>query len=110
MRLVIDKQPESTRSPNLADAAVMCCWPVDGLVARRRYCDEPDRAHTASGSAAEAHVGNLGIRSASGASSRPPGPVQVAVASQRPPAVAAAPARAAFATSAENLPTPRGGL
>jgi phage terminase large subunit len=32
MRLVIDKQPEGTRSPNLADAAVMCYWPVgDGV-------------------------------------------------------------------------------
>jgi phage terminase large subunit len=28
MRLVIDKQPEGTRSPNLADAVVMCYWPV----------------------------------------------------------------------------------
>jgi hypothetical protein len=28
MRLVIDKQPEGTRSPNLADAVVMACWPV----------------------------------------------------------------------------------
>jgi phage terminase large subunit len=31
MRLVIDKQPEGTRSPNLADAVVMCYWPVDNL-------------------------------------------------------------------------------
>jgi phage terminase large subunit len=31
MRLVIDKQPEGTRSPNLADAVVMCYWPVDEL-------------------------------------------------------------------------------
>jgi hypothetical protein len=23
------KQPEGTRSPNLADAVVMACWPVD---------------------------------------------------------------------------------
>ena len=34
MRLVIDKQPEGTRSPNLADAIVMAYWPVgDGLYA-----------------------------------------------------------------------------
>jgi phage terminase large subunit len=32
MRLVIDKQPDGTRSPNLADAVVMAYWPVaDGL-------------------------------------------------------------------------------
>jgi phage terminase large subunit len=32
MRMVIDKQPEGTRSPNLADAVVMAYWPVsDGL-------------------------------------------------------------------------------
>ncbi|QIG96586.1 hypothetical protein [Bradyrhizobium sp. 6(2017)] len=28
MRLVVDKQPVGTRSPNLADALVMCYWPV----------------------------------------------------------------------------------
>jgi phage terminase large subunit len=28
MKLVIDKQPEGTRSPNLADAVVMAYWPV----------------------------------------------------------------------------------
>jgi phage terminase large subunit len=28
MRLVIDKQPEGTRSPNLADGVVMAYWPV----------------------------------------------------------------------------------
>jgi phage terminase large subunit len=28
MRLIIDKQPEGTRSPNLADAVVMAYWPV----------------------------------------------------------------------------------
>jgi hypothetical protein len=28
MRLMIDKQPEGTRSPNLADAVVMAYWPV----------------------------------------------------------------------------------
>jgi phage terminase large subunit len=28
MRLVIDKAPEGTRSPNLADAVVMAYWPV----------------------------------------------------------------------------------
>jgi phage terminase large subunit len=28
MRLVIDKQPEGTRSPNLADAVEMAYWPV----------------------------------------------------------------------------------
>jgi phage terminase large subunit len=34
MRLVIDKQSEGTRSPNLADAIVMAYWPVgDGLYA-----------------------------------------------------------------------------
>lgn len=31
MRLVIDKQPEGTRSPNVADAIVMMFWPVDGV-------------------------------------------------------------------------------
>ncbi len=31
MRLKIDKQPEGTRSPNLADAVVMAYWPVDDL-------------------------------------------------------------------------------
>jgi hypothetical protein len=29
MKLVIDKQPEGTKSPNLADAVVMAYWPVD---------------------------------------------------------------------------------
>ncbi len=29
MRLIIDKQPEGTRSPNLADAVVMAYWPCD---------------------------------------------------------------------------------
>jgi phage terminase large subunit len=29
MRLMIDKAPEGTKSPNLADAIVMCFWPVD---------------------------------------------------------------------------------
>jgi len=29
MKLVIDKMPEGTRSPNLADALVMAYWPVD---------------------------------------------------------------------------------
>ena len=28
MRLMINKQPEGTRSPNLADAVVMAYWPV----------------------------------------------------------------------------------
>ena len=28
MQLLINKQPEGTRSPNLADAVVMCYWPV----------------------------------------------------------------------------------
>ena len=31
MRLVIDKQPEGTKSPNLADALVMAYWPVESL-------------------------------------------------------------------------------
>ncbi|WP_283842681.1 hypothetical protein [Bradyrhizobium sp. JYMT SZCCT0428] len=31
MKLIIDKHPEGTRSPNLADAVVMCFWPVDEL-------------------------------------------------------------------------------
>ena len=31
MRLVIDKLGEGMRSPNLADAVVMCYWPVDEL-------------------------------------------------------------------------------
>lgn len=29
MKLVIDKKPEGTKSPNLADAVVMCYWPID---------------------------------------------------------------------------------
>lgn len=29
MQMLIDKQPEGTRSPNLADAVVMAYWPVD---------------------------------------------------------------------------------
>jgi hypothetical protein len=29
MKLIIDKQPEGTMSPNLADAIVMAYWPVD---------------------------------------------------------------------------------
>jgi hypothetical protein len=29
MQLIVDKQPEGTRSPNLADAVVMAYWPVD---------------------------------------------------------------------------------
>jgi phage terminase large subunit len=32
MRLKIDKQPEGTRSRNLADAVVMCYWPVGDSV------------------------------------------------------------------------------
>jgi phage terminase large subunit len=31
MKLVIDKQPERTKSPNLADAVVMAYWPVDSF-------------------------------------------------------------------------------
>jgi len=31
MKLVIDKQPEGTKSPNLADAVVMAYWPVDSF-------------------------------------------------------------------------------
>jgi phage terminase large subunit len=31
LKLIIDKQPEGTRSPNLADAVVMAYWPVDDL-------------------------------------------------------------------------------
>lgn len=31
MKLVIDKQPEGTKSPNLADAVVMAYWPVDSM-------------------------------------------------------------------------------
>jgi hypothetical protein len=31
MKLVIDKQPEGTKSPNLADAMVMAYWPVDSM-------------------------------------------------------------------------------
>lgn len=31
LRMLIDKQPEGTRSPNLADAVMMCYWPVDEL-------------------------------------------------------------------------------
>ena len=31
MRLVIDKMPEGSKSPNLADAVVMAYWPVDSM-------------------------------------------------------------------------------
>jgi phage terminase large subunit len=31
MKLIIDKQPEGTKSPNLADAVVMAYWPVDSM-------------------------------------------------------------------------------
>jgi len=31
MRLKIDKMPEGTKSPNLADAVVMAYWPVDSM-------------------------------------------------------------------------------
>ena len=31
MRLIVDKKPPGTKSPNLADAVVMCFWPVDAL-------------------------------------------------------------------------------
>jgi len=31
MKLVIDKQPEGTKSPNLADAVAMAYWPVDSM-------------------------------------------------------------------------------
>ena len=31
MKLVIDKQPEGTMSPNLADAVVMAYWPVESF-------------------------------------------------------------------------------
>jgi phage terminase large subunit len=34
MKMVIDKRPEGTRSPNLADAVVMCYWPVGDAVYR----------------------------------------------------------------------------
>jgi phage terminase large subunit len=34
MRMVIDKQPEGTRSPNVTDAVVMCYWPVGDAVYR----------------------------------------------------------------------------
>jgi hypothetical protein len=27
---VVDKTPEGTRSPNLADAVMMCYWPIKG--------------------------------------------------------------------------------
>lgn len=30
MKLIVDKMPEGTRSPNLADAVVMCYWPIAG--------------------------------------------------------------------------------
>ena len=30
MRLIVDKMPEGTRSPNLADAVVMAFWPIKG--------------------------------------------------------------------------------
>lgn len=29
MRLVIDKTPDGSRSPNIADAVMMCYWPID---------------------------------------------------------------------------------
>jgi phage terminase large subunit len=37
MKLIIDKQPEGTRSPNLADAVVMAYWPVDELAFDTSY-------------------------------------------------------------------------
>ena len=30
MKLVIDKAPDGTRSPNMADAIVMSFWPIPG--------------------------------------------------------------------------------
>lgn len=30
MKLLVDKQPEGTRSPNLGDATMMCFWPWEG--------------------------------------------------------------------------------
>ena len=30
LKLVVDKTPEGTRSPNLADAVMMCFWPIKG--------------------------------------------------------------------------------
>ena len=32
MRLVIDKEPEGTKSPNLAEAVVVAYCPVDSMV------------------------------------------------------------------------------
>jgi hypothetical protein len=29
MRLIVDKTPEGTRSPNLADAIMMAFWPIE---------------------------------------------------------------------------------
>ena len=28
LKMLIDKQPDGTKSPNLADAVVMCYWPI----------------------------------------------------------------------------------
>lgn len=37
MKLLIDKQPEGTKSPNLADAVVMAYWPVDSMAYDTSY-------------------------------------------------------------------------
>ena len=29
--MIVDKRPEGTRSPNMADATVMAYWPVGGV-------------------------------------------------------------------------------
>jgi hypothetical protein len=51
MRLVIDKQPEGTKSPNLADAVVMAYWPVDlRAVHRQTLC--PQQQDTGNGQTA----------------------------------------------------------
>lgn len=33
LKLVVDKQPEGTRSPNIGDSIMMCYWPVDNGMA-----------------------------------------------------------------------------
>ncbi|MBW8843275.1 MAG: hypothetical protein JF608_16060 [Sphingomonadales bacterium] len=51
LKLVVDKKPEGTRSPNKADALVMAFWPAEDAVASAGFLDLVRRANAA-GSAA----------------------------------------------------------
>ena len=52
LKLVVDKKPEGTRSPNKADALVMAFWPAEDAVASVGFLDlvRAANAVTASGS------------------------------------------------------------